>query len=124
MRDDASGYLVLMAIYSVTADGETTGITVDTAGVESATFEVSLANYTDGDHVVSIQESDNEVDWAECSNDCIANAYQGKPLQSVIAVCCSVFSTKRYVRCNIVSTNVTTGSDVVAANRMFTVIEF
>lgn len=107
---------VVESMVSIVADGATNGNAVDTAGYECGVmFIAQCVNYTDGDYVVTLQESDDNITFTNVPAEKLIGGMavisalnaEGDTLQKV-----GVFSNKRYVRSVITASDVTTGSAV------------
>ncbi len=107
-------------VYSqpVVTDGDTTSLEFDTIDFESGLYwSVFVTAYSDGDYLMSAQESDvggfDQSDWddvpteAYCNEQPIVNSVTGA-LDPIPIL--GVFSTKRYVRLKITASNVTSGA--------------
>ena len=117
----------VLAVFSATVSSDTTtttGAIVDTAAVDcGVSFFIGSDNYTDGTYTLQLVEGDESnlsdatvvpaeklilVDGLDAVNTGISaqNAAGGKLFKV------GVFSNKRYVRANVVSTGTTTGADI------------
>jgi len=117
IRDIKSNLVVKVgASLTVTADGVMTGATYDTADYDMGIMlALTALAYTDGDHAISLQDSDDGSSWADVAADgvigevTISSAYT--PSTAIPSL--GLFSNRRYVRVKITSTSVTTGAMLV-----------
>ena len=117
MLDLRSNFLAVFANeMAISGNATTTGTAiVDTKGYRSVTFLSWLHNFTDGAFEMAIQDGDDSglsdaaavVDEGLIGTEANNKLDADRELRSLAYV-----GGKRYVRCNIVSTGVTTGADV------------
>jgi hypothetical protein len=109
---------------TISTNTTTSGTDIDTAQTsQGVNFLVALTAWTDGSYVFNIQESD-VGGGAGYTDVATANIIGTKPTLAVADVAggtiarVGAFGTKRYVRCQLISTGVTTGATalVVAQN--------
>lgn len=117
VKDIASNLrTALLSAIAVAANGVVNGNSVDGADYElGLMFVFDTSDYTDGDHAVSLEESDDDAAWTAVPAEKLigtppvisAASVEGDALPKL-----GVFSNKRYVRPVITSTGVTTGADI------------
>ena len=108
---------VALKSQAIASDTTTVGETIDTAGYESIEFIFLTKTVTDGDYAVDLYESDDSgmsgealVSDAEMLGDIsFADDTDDDTVARV-----GYIGKKRYVRAKVVSTNTTTGVDIIS----------
>lgn len=121
VKDIRSDLLPTVAFHAdVTSDTTTAGIIIDTADFENGLmFAVSTFTYTDGTYDFTLEEGldPSLSDAAAIASDKLIGTLADLQLTAATVAgdnspTIGVFSNKRYVRINVVSTSTTTGSGV------------
>jgi hypothetical protein len=114
---------------AITTNTTTTGNEIDTLGFESVEFVIQTGTYTDGDYVVTVDQAADDGagapdagTWAalpDISAEVGAGATLGGPINIGAGDSDSVFrigsvGKERHLRLSIVSTSVTTGTEITA----------
>lgn len=95
---------------SVGANGTINGSGVDLQGYDSVEFVVAAGTITDGTHAVNVQDSDDDITYAEAAAGDILGAEPSFAATDDNAVKqVGYVGPKRYCRIQLVSTGVTTG---------------
>lgn len=102
---------------AITGDGTTNGSSIDTADFGGGVVAVlDIAGRTDGSYLLSLEDSDNDSDFAAIDSSKLigsitaATANSSGTLKKIGA-----FGTRRYVRAKLVASSVTTGATRVTA---------
>jgi hypothetical protein len=118
VREQVTKQEVVVAGINLALDGNETnnGQIIDTANYDLGLyFLLLLTAFTDGDHTLLIQEGD-ESDLSDATTVGAEKLIGDMPVLEAVHAnlgviqAVGVHSTKRYVRANVVSTNVTTGA--------------
>ena len=118
VKEQVTSQIILVAGINLALDDNETnnGVIVDTANFDLGIYFVLLMTaWTDGTHTLLIQEGD-ESDLSDAATVDATKLVGSLPAPAAISAngdilaAVGVHSTKRYVRCNVVSTGVTTGA--------------
>lgn len=118
IRDNHSNQAVRRALTptAISGNGTTNGAIIDTADFDMGVkFAFDVSAYTDGSHAVSFEEGDasNLSDAAAVPSDkVLGGALTLSAVSSGNLKSRGLIGTKRYVRCVITSTGVTTGATI------------
>ena len=109
---------VALTSQAISTDTTTAGEIIDTAGFESLEFILLTKALTDGDYAVLMQEGDDSA-LADAATVAAAEVlglvnFDDDTDDNAVART-GYIGKKRYVRLNIVSTNTTTGIDIISA---------
>lgn len=109
-----SNVLVKRAISPSVKTTASTGVTIDRAEdnafFQACMFVIETGTITDGTHTVTIQDSDDGSTWAD-----VADTYLQDTEPAIVAAdddkvfCLGYTGLKRYVRCNVAVSGVTSG---------------
>ena len=118
VADIRSQLLTAVAIdtTAISTNTDTVSAAVDTADYdEGSMFAIWITSYTDGDYLLVIQESDDgSTGWADLSADKYIGDQPDLSAASIFVMSSvGCFSTKRYLRAVVRSTNVTTGASAL-----------
>jgi len=97
---------------SVHTNSSVTGYSVDLRGFDSAMIMVSVGEYTDGTHTITVQHSDDGSSFTDVSADELQGAIDvinGNEFDNKTQLV-GYIGSKRFVRTNIVTTGATTGA--------------
>lgn len=92
---------------------------VDVSDKAGVTFDVFTGARTDGTFTPNIQESDDDSTWTEVDADRIIGAETAITAANTV-VSIGVHPTKKYVRCQVVASGVTSGAVVGVNARTYT----
>lgn len=77
-------------------------------------FIHGVTNRTDGTYTANLQESDDDSTWSDVPDDRIQGS-EGSGISSNSTFVYGVHTSSRYVRCQVISTSVTTGATIYVA---------
>ncbi len=121
-RDQASRSTTSVHIPAATIGTNTTtnpAAGLDTKDASAVTFDVFSGAWTDGAYTPNIQESDDNSTWTEvAASNIIGSETAIGAANTVVSI--GAHPSKRYVRCQVVSTGASTGATIGVNARVYT----
>lgn len=119
---DSSSY---GSISVIAENGITTWETpIDTSLYNRVSFFAAISERSDGNYSIMIEESDDSLEFSQISSDCMVLGRYGLEIQQdyfglMVYVSVGVFSSKRFLRLSIVSSDVTDGATILYGVSVF-----
>jgi len=108
---------VALKSQAISTDTTTVGETIDTVGFEALEFFFLTKTVTDGDYAVDLYESDDSGMSGETivsAEEMLGDIAYTDDTDDDTAARVGYIGKKRYVRAKVVSTNTTTGVDIIS----------